>query len=104
MANQTGDRGFNTVQNSSVAKRERSRAMQKYTIFGVIALAALTVLMLLVMAIGGIIANIRGEIGKGPDNEKVDWASRHRKCPLRGGPRKECGRQTIRGPFRGNSL
>ena len=30
---------------------------------------------LLVMAIGGIIANIRGEIGKGPDNEKVDWAS-----------------------------
>ena len=75
MANQTGDRGFNTVQNSSVAKRERSRAMQKYTIFGVIALAALTVLMLLVMAIGGIIANIRGEIGKGPDNEKVDWAS-----------------------------
>ena len=75
MANQTGDRGFNTVQNSSVAKRERNRAMQKYTILGVIALAALTVFMLLVMAIGGIIANIRGEIGKGPDNEKVDWAS-----------------------------
>ena len=75
MANQTGDRGFNNVQNSSVAKRERNRAMQKYTIFGVIALAALTVLMLLVMAIGGIIANIRGEIGKGPSNDKVDWAS-----------------------------
>ena len=75
MANQTGDRGFNTVQKSSVAKRERNRAMQKYTIFGVIALAALTVLMLLVMAIGGIIANIRGEIGKGPSNEKVDWTS-----------------------------
>ena len=75
MANQTGDRGFNTVQNSSVGKRERNRAMQKYTILGVIALAALTVFMLLVMAIGGIIANIRGEIGKGPDNEKVDWAS-----------------------------
>ena len=75
MANQTGDRGFNTVQNSSVGKRERNRAMQKYTILGVIALAALTVFMLLIMAIGGIIANIRGEIGKGPDNEKVDWAS-----------------------------
>ena len=75
MANQTGDRGFNTVHNSNVAKRERNRAMQKYTILGVIALAALTVFMLLVMAIGGIIANIRGEIGKGPDNEKVDWAS-----------------------------
>lgn len=26
--------------------------------------------------------------------------SRHRKSPLRGGPRKECGRQTIRGPFK----
>jgi D-alanyl-D-alanine carboxypeptidase len=75
MANQTGDRGFNTVQNSNVAKRGRNHAMQKYTILGVIALAALTVFMLLVMAIGGIIANIRGEIGKGPDNEKVDWAS-----------------------------
>ena len=75
MANQTGDRGFNTVHNSNVEKRERNRALQKYTLLGVIALAALTVFMLLVMAIGGIIANIRGEIGKGPDNEKVDWAS-----------------------------
>ena len=72
MANQTGVRGFNTVQNSNVPKRERNHAMQKYTILGVIALAALTVFMLLVMAIGGIIANIRGELAKGPDNEKVD--------------------------------
>ncbi len=75
MANQTEDRGFNTVRNSNVEKRERNRALQKYTLLGVIALAALTVLMLLVMAIGGIVANIRGEIGKGPDNEKVDWGS-----------------------------
>ena len=75
MANPTGDRGFNTVQNSNVEKRERNRALQKYTLLGVIALAALTVLMLLVMAIGGIIANIRSELGKGPDNEKVDWGS-----------------------------
>ena len=75
MANQTGDRGFNTVQNSNVEKRERNRALQKYTLLGVIALAALTVFMLLVMAIGGIVANVRGEIGRGPDNEKVDWGS-----------------------------
>lgn len=75
MANQTGDRGFNTVQNSNVEKRERNRTLQKYTLLGVIALAALTVLMLLIMAIGGIVANIRGEIGGGPDNEKVDWGS-----------------------------
>ena len=75
MANQTGDRGFNTVRNSSVAKRERSRAMQKYTILGVIALAILTVAVLLVMAVGGIIANIREASGKAPSSEKVDWAS-----------------------------
>lgn len=75
MANQTGDRGFNTVHNSNVEKRERNRAMQKYTLLGVIALAALTVFVLLIMAIGGIVANIRGESGKGPDNEKVDWGS-----------------------------
>jgi len=29
---------------------------------------------------------------------------KHKERPLRGGPRKECGRQTIRGPFRGNRL
>ena len=75
MANQTGDRGFNNLQNSAVGRREQNRSLQKYTILGVIALAALTVLMLLVLAIGGIVANIRGEIGKGPDTEKVDWGS-----------------------------
>lgn len=75
MANQTGDRGFNNIRNSAVGKREHNRSLQKYTMLGVIALAALTVLMLLVLAIGGIVANIRGEIGKGPDNEKVDWGS-----------------------------
>ena len=75
MANQTGDRGFNTVRNSSVAKRERNRAMQKYTILGVIALATLAVAVLLVMAVGGIIANIRETSGKAPSSEKVEWAS-----------------------------
>lgn len=75
MANQTGDRGFNTVRNSSVAKRERNRAMQKYTILGVIALAALAVVVLSVMALGGIFNNVRSASGKGPSTEKVDWAS-----------------------------
>ena len=75
MANPTGDRGFNTVRNSSVAKRDRNRAMQKYTILGVLALTALTVLVLLVMAAGGIVANIRADQGKRPSTEKVDWAS-----------------------------
>lgn len=75
MANQPGDRGFNTVRNSSVAKRERNRAMQKYTILGVIALATLAVAVLLVMAVGGIIANIREASGKAPASEKVEWSS-----------------------------
>ena len=75
MANQTGDRGFNNIHNSAVGKREKNRTLKKYTMLGVIALAALTVFMLLVLAIGGIIANIRGEIGKGPDKEKVEWGS-----------------------------
>ena len=75
MANQTGDRGFNTVRNSSVAKRERNRATQKYTILGVIVLAILAVAVMLVMAVGGIIANIREASGKAPSSEKVDWAS-----------------------------
>ena len=75
MANQTGDRGFNTVRNSSVAKRERNRAMQKYTILGVIALATLAVAVLLVMAVGGIVANIREASGKAPSSEKVEWSS-----------------------------
>ena len=75
MANQTGDRGFNTVRNSSVAKRERNRAMQKYTILGVIALFILALAVLFVMAACGVINNIRGANGKGPSTEKVDWAS-----------------------------
>jgi D-alanyl-D-alanine carboxypeptidase len=75
MANQTGDRGFNNIHSSAVAKRQQNRALQKYTMLGVIALAALAVLMLMVLAVGGIISNIRGEIGRGPDNEKVEWGS-----------------------------
>lgn len=75
MANQTGERGFNTVRNSSVAKRERNRAMQKYTILGVIALFILALAVLFVMAACGVINNIRGASGKGPSTEKVDWAS-----------------------------
>lgn len=75
MANNTGDRGFNNIHNSAVAKREKNRNLQKYTILGVIVLAALTVFMLLVLAIGGIVANIRNGSGQGPDNEKVEWSS-----------------------------
>ena len=75
MANQTGDRGFNTVQNSNVVKRDKNKALQKYTLLGVIALAVLTVIMLVVLALGAIITNIRGDAPKGPDNERVDWGS-----------------------------
>lgn len=72
MTKQNGDRGFNTIKNSKVHKRERDRALQGYTLLVVVALAALTVLMLLIMAAGGIIANLRAN---GPDTEQVDWGS-----------------------------
>ena len=75
MANPTGDRGFNTVRNSSVAKRDRKKALQKYVLLGVIALAALTVLMTIILAIGAILGNISGKPNKGPDKEKVNWGS-----------------------------
>ena len=75
MAHTTGDRGFNTVQNSNVAKRERKHALQKYTLFGIVSLAALTAVILIVMAVGAIITNLSGTPNKGPDNERVDWSS-----------------------------
>ena len=75
MANQTGDRGFNNIHRSAVGKREKNRALQKITMLGVIGLAALTVFMLLVLAIGGIVSNIRAGSGKNPAGEKVDWGS-----------------------------
>ena len=75
MAHPTGDRGFNTVRNSNVAKRDRNKALQKYTLLGIIALTALTVVMLIIMALGAIITNLSGTANKGPDNERVDWGS-----------------------------
>ena len=68
------DRGFNNIQSSRVAKREKTYTLQKYTLLGVIALAALTVFMVVLMAVGGIIANVDGS-RPGPDGEKVDWGS-----------------------------
>lgn len=75
MANPTGDRGFNTIQNSNVARRDRNKTLQKYTLLGVIALAALTVTLLIVLALGAIIGNTAGTPNKGPDTEKVKWGS-----------------------------
>lgn len=75
MAHTTGDRGFNTVQNSNVAKRERNKTLQKYTLFGIVSLSSLTAVILIVMAVGAIITNLSGTSNKGPDNERVDWGS-----------------------------
>ena len=68
------DRGFNTVQNSRVAKREKNNALQKYTLLGVVAMAALTVAMVVVMAVGGLISNLGSGTNR-PDNERVDWGT-----------------------------
>ena len=73
MAN-PNDRGFNTVQNSRVAKREKTNTMQKYTFLAVVAMAALVVALLVVMAVGGLIANLGSGTNR-PDNERVDWGT-----------------------------
>lgn len=74
MATSHEEHGFNTVHNSNVEKRAKKRDLQRYTILAIICLVALTVFMLLVMAVGGIIANVSSG-NKGPDKEKVDWGS-----------------------------
>ncbi len=75
MANQTEDRGFNTIQNSAAAKRANNQTLQKYTLFTVLALFALTIVILLVMALGGIISNLSGNNHGKPDSERVDWGT-----------------------------
>ncbi len=69
------DRGFNTIRNSAVEKRTKNEILQKYTVLTVLALFALTVVILLVMAIGGIIANVSGNDHTGPDDERVNWGT-----------------------------
>ena len=73
MAN-SRDRGFNTVQNSRIARRQKTDTLQKYTLIGVLAMAALTVAVLVVMGVGAILQNADFG-GNGPDNERVDWGS-----------------------------
>lgn len=72
MAN-SRDRGFNTVQNSRIVRRQKTDNLQKYTLIGVLAMAALTVAVLVVMAVGAILQN--ANIGGGRDNERVDWGT-----------------------------
>ena len=73
MAN-PNDRGFNTIQNSRVARRRKTETLQMYTVLGVIAMAVLTVVILVVMAVGGVVGN-QGESGDNPHNEKIEWGS-----------------------------
>ncbi len=78
MSNPTENRtdpGFNNIQNSAVPQRAQKQLLQKYTILTALALVALIVVMLLVMAIGGIIQNVSGTPSGRPDNERVDWAT-----------------------------
>ena len=68
------DRGFNTVQNSRVAKREQTTLLQKYTLLGVAGMAVLAVAILVVMAVGGIVDAMGPSAGR-PDSEKPDWST-----------------------------
>ncbi len=68
------DRGFNTIQHSRIAKREKTNTLQKFTLLGVVALAVLTVAMVVVMAVGGLVSG-EGSGSNRPDSERVDWGT-----------------------------
>ena len=74
MAN-ANDRGFNNIQNSKIPQRRKTDTLQKYTLLGVLVLAALTILMLIIMLVGGIARSVGNSGTPTPDGEKVDWGT-----------------------------
>ncbi len=52
------EQGFNTIRNSAIEIREKKATRRTYTFLGIIGLTVLLVVVLLVTAIGGIIANV----------------------------------------------
>jgi D-alanyl-D-alanine carboxypeptidase len=79
MANSNEDRGFNSLRDSRVAQRAKNKRLQTCTIFGVLALFVLMLAVLIVMAVGGIAANVGNSGNKTPtgtpDDERVNWGS-----------------------------
>ena len=79
MANSNEDRGFNSVRDSHVAQRARNKQLQTYTLFGVFALLVVMLAALVIMAVGGIVANVGNSGNKTPtgtpDDERVNWGS-----------------------------
>ena len=77
MANAHDERGFNTVGSDAMERRQKKQVMQTYTLFGVIALFVLMVAVLLVMAVGGIISNLRGANDKKPNisGDGIKWGT-----------------------------
>ena len=69
MAN-SRDRGFNTVQNSRIVRRQKTDNLQKYTFAAVGCMLVLTVALLVTMAIGGLV----GGDGNSPLGERVEDA------------------------------
>ena len=66
-----GSNGFNTVQNSRAEGRRRNEALQTYTFVAVGCMLVLTIILLVVMAVGGLV----GGEGGSPLGQKVDWGS-----------------------------
>ncbi len=79
MANSNEDRGFNSVRDSHVAQRAKNKQLQTYTLFGVFALLVVMLAALVIMAVGGIVANVGSSGNKTPtgtpDDERVKWGS-----------------------------
>ncbi len=79
MANANEDRGFNSIRDSHVAQRAKNKRLQTYTLFGVFALLVIMLAALVIMAVGGIVANVGNSDNKTPtgkpDSEGIEWGS-----------------------------
>ncbi len=70
------DRGFNTIQNSSIESRRKKSTTRKYTFFAIVVLVALLVATVLITLIGAVIANIAdGGNGSGSNSDKNSYVS-----------------------------
>ena len=78
MANSSEDRGFNSIRDSHMAQRSKNKQLQTYTMFGVFAVLVLVLAALVIMAVGGIVANVKSPSGTPtgkPDSEGIEWGS-----------------------------
>lgn len=75
MSNQSPDRGFNTVNDSTVSRRQTKALRQKILLILIISIVILMVITLLILAIGAIAQAVKdnGQGGKPLSNDEIEW-------------------------------